>query len=59
MNKQQAMQEAHSLVADAVYKLAEAAAAPANYPYSPEDRERVVNALLLIANRFDSGKRRD
>lgn len=52
MNQRQAMREASRLVANAAYRLAEETGS-ASLPHGEADRERIENALLLIANRLD------
>lgn len=52
MNKRQAMRYASGRVATAAYGMAEETGS-ASLPLGDQDRERVANALLLIANRLE------
>lgn len=59
MNKRQAMREASRMLANSAYHMAELTG-PGSLPYDGADRDRIQNALLLIANRLDKvaeGKR--
>jgi hypothetical protein len=52
MNQREAMRYASGMVAARVYKMAEETG-PASLPFPTADRDRVENALLLIANRLE------